>query len=583
VIRFSAFLKPSIRAALLLILAAALSPAYHIIVVTGAEHARQMEEQAAAEALRQAAALGDIQLLITESTRQMLSTLSALPDFQEKNLEIAGRILRSVHAENPEYLNISLIEPDGRIGASSILPRGTDLADRPYVKKALGREKFFAGEYVESVIGATPTFAYTYPIRDGSGRRVGILNALYSISSYSGKIDCSSMDPDSFLGIVDRNGTRLYFAPPKKTNPIGKPIKPEVWRRIQEGKDIGTFQDTGSDGLIRFYGYRKLRLEGEPDPYITVVYATPRDKVLEKSRAITRRNLIAMTGAALLSLALAWGLSEFFFGRRLSRIGEVVNRLRGGELGARVGLAGDSSELGRIAAALDGMAEAVQRRDAEREEETRRLGRLLEEKSILLKEVHHRVKNNLQMTLSLIHLQEGQGILDAQSLKGLESRIASMAMVHEMLYGSGNLTDIDLSAYCPELLDLLRETYSVGGMVTATVDCDPVVCNLEKAIPFGLLLSELVTNAFKHAFRPGRAGSIRITLKAEGELARLCVADDGPGLPPGFDTGSSRGLGLQLARALAGQLGGELSWESDGGARFCVAFPLESACGPEAI
>ncbi len=572
----------SIRGALLLILAAALAPAFHIIAVTGAEHARHMEEQAAEEALRQAAAFGDIQLRITESTRQMLAVLAALPAFRELNTDFADRILKSVHAENPEYLNLSLTDGAGRVTASSLLAIGTNLSNRPHVVRTFSTARFSTGEYLIGLVQSEPSFSYSYPLIGEDGRPFGTINALYKLSSYGTLFESFEIDPDSFLGIVDRNGIRLFFYPPRDTNPVGKPVKSEVWRRIQEGEDTGTFQDVSSDGIVRFYGYRKLRLEGDPVPYITVVYATPRDKILGVSRTITRRNLLAMAGAALAALILAGGLSEVLFGRRLSRIGAAVDRIRIGDLGARVGFSGDVSDLGRIAGALDGMAEAVQRRDAEKEEEARRLVRLLEEKSVLLKEVHHRVKNNLQMTLSLIRLQEGQGALDASSLRGLEARISSMAMVHEMLYGSGNLTDIDLSEYCPELLDLLRDTFSVAGNITAEVDCDPVRCDLERAIPFGLLLSELVTNAFKHAVRSGRPVVVRILLKEESGRARLTVSDDGPGLPEDFDPGNTRGLGLQLAVALAGQLGGRLAWDNDGGARFRVEFPVDARKEPDA-
>lgn len=564
-------------------MAAALAPAFHIIAVTGGDHARHLEGQAAAEALRQAAAFGDIQLRITESTRQMLTTLAALPAIRDRNSEVADRILKSVHAGNPDYLNLSLTDEAGRVTASSLLTTGTDLSNRPHVVRAFSSGRFSTGEYLIGLVQSEPSFSYSLPILDGTGSPYGTINALYKLSSYAALFETFDLDPEAFLGIVDRNGVRMYFYPPKDTNPIGKTIKTEVWLRIQEGEDAGSFLDVSSDGVVRFFGYRKLRLEGDPVPYTTVVYAVPREKILAVSRTITTRNLLAMAVAALTALVLTGGLSEFLFGRRLSRIGAAVNRLRAGDLGARVGLGGDASDLGAIAAALDGMAEAVQRRDAEQAEEARRLGRLLEEKSILLKEVHHRVKNNLQMTLSLIRLQEGQGSLDGQSFKGLESRIASMAMVHEMLYGSGDLTEIDLSEYCSKLLDLLRDTYGIAGNVAADVECDPLRCDLEKAIPFGLLLSELVTNAFKHALRSGSAGSIRITLKSEGESARLCVSDDGPGLPSGFDPGLSRGLGLQLATALAGQLGGKLTWESGGGARFFVAFPLGTSCGRDTV
>jgi len=533
-----------------------------------------MEDQAAAEALRQAAAFGDIQIRITESTRQMLATLAALPAFQERSYDIADRILKAVHAGNPEYLNLSLTDGAGRVAASSLLARGTDLSLRPHVRQAFLSGRFSTGEYIIGLVQSEPSFSYSLPILDKSGRPSGTINTLYKLSSYSAVFETFKLDPDSFLGIVDRNGIRLYFYPPKETNPVGGPVKKSVWEKIQAGPESGSFLDHSSDGTVRFYGYKKLRLEGEPEPYITVVYATPRDRILRVSRAITRRNLLAMAAAALLALGLAWILSEVLFGRRLSRIGAAVNRIRGGDLSARVGLNGDSSDLGNIASALDDMAEAIQRRDTEQAEEARRLGALLKEKELLIKEIHHRVKNNLQMTLSLIRLQEGacaEG--EEASFKSLESRIASMSMVHEMLYSSENLTDIDLCGYSGRLVELLEASYLERGGMRVSLDCEAIRCSLETAIPYGLLLAELVTNAFKHA--SGRdSASVSVALRRENGLARLSVSDNGPGLPPDFDPSKSRGLGLQLVLALSAQLKGSLAWESDGGARFRVDFPI---------
>ena len=565
----------SIRSALVPVVLAALAPAFYIVYITGAEHARHQESIATAETLRQASAFAEIQIRITESTRQMLATLAALPSFQERDYETAERILRAVHAVNPDYLNLSLTDEAGRVTASSLLARGTELRDRPHVRRAFETGRFSTGEYLVGLVQAEPSFSYSFPLLDAAGRTVGTINALYKLVSYARLFRSFNLIQDTFLGIVDRKGVRLFFYPPMETNPLGTPIRESVWRKILDGADAGTFTDTSSDGRVRFFGYRKLRLEGEENSYITVVYAAPRETVLGVSRAITRRNLLAMSGAALLALGLAWALSEYLFGRRLSRIGVVVDRLRSGDLGARVGFSGDISDLGRIAAALDDMARSVERRDAEKEEEARRLQRLLEEKGVLLKEIHHRVKNNLQLTLSLIRLQKGLGPLDALSLKSLESRISSMSLVHEMLYGSpGNLSEIDLSTYCPELLNLLRDTYTLDGATRFEVDCDPVSLSLDKAIPFGLLLAELVTNAFKHSIGADRPSSVRVSLKADAEEARLYVEDDGPGLPPGFDPAASRGLGLQLVLALSAQLGGKLTWENSGGARFCVSFSL---------
>ena len=511
----------------------------------------------------------------------MLSTLAALPAIRNQVYDSAEEILRSVHAENPEYLNITLTDRAGRITASSLLPRGTDLFKRPHIQRSLLSRRFSTGEYIIGLVQSEPSFSYSYPLLADDNSVLGTVNTLYKLSSYSRIFNSLDLNPASFFGLVDRNGIRLYFYPPKDSNPIGGPVKQSVWEKIQAGPDSGTFLDVSSDRILRIYGYQKLRMEGDSEPYITVVYAAPRDSILAVSRTITRRNLLAMAAAALSALALSWILSEVLFGRRLSRIGAAVNRIRAGDLAARVGLEGDASDLGRIASALDGMADAVQKRDADGEHENLRLNRLVEDKEILLKEIHHRVKNNLQMTLSLIRLQ-ASSCADGEpaSFKGLESRIASMAMVHEMLYSSSNLKEIDLCEYSSRLIELLERSYTESGGMDVSLACETVRCSLETAIPFGLLLAELVTNAFKHA--SGRdSAAVSVILATENGFARLSVSDNGPGLPPDFEPSQTRGLGLQLVLALTAQMEGTLTWESKSGALFKVEFPLDARKAPK--
>jgi len=143
-----------------------------------------------------------------------------------------------------------------------------------------------------------------------------------------------------------------------------------------------------------------------------------------------------------------------------------------------------------------------------------------------------------------------------------------------MLYESDNLGSIELGAYARRLVDLM--SCSAPAAVRVSVDADEAACSLDTAVPFGLLLNELVTNAFKHAFRDRADGMLRVTLRMESGQAALEVEDDGPGLPEGFAVSESSSLGLRLACVLAEQLGGSLAWGSGSGAHFTVRFGIDA-------
>ncbi len=200
----------------------------------------------------------------------------------------------------------------------------------------------------------------------------------------------------------------------------------------------------------------------------------------------------------------------------------------------------------------------------------------LQEKEVLLKEVHHRVKNNLQVISSLLGLQ-GRLFQDARSRELLEecrARVLSMALVHEKLYHSGDLTRVDLADYLRTLVAQLEQgQLGRRDRVRVVVEAEPVRASLERAIPIGLILNELVTNALKHAFPGERAGTVRISLRLTGGGGALLeVADDGVGLPAGIECGTAATLGLQLVSMLARQLDGQLSCERAGGTLVRLTF-----------
>lgn len=205
----------------------------------------------------------------------------------------------------------------------------------------------------------------------------------------------------------------------------------------------------------------------------------------------------------------------------------------------------------------------------------------LEEKTVLLKEVHHRVKNNLQIITSLLNLQLNRTqALEAQdTLRDTQSRIRSMALLHETLYRSGSLARISMPQYVDRLcLQLWQTAGSVAPHVRLEHRIDDISLPLDQAVPCGLIINELVSNALKHAFPAGRSGhiSVQAGMRSEG-LLTLVVADDGVGLPPGRDPRSSDTLGLQLVFMLAAQLQGVVDIGYEGGTEFQVAFPSKAS------
>jgi PAS domain S-box-containing protein len=202
----------------------------------------------------------------------------------------------------------------------------------------------------------------------------------------------------------------------------------------------------------------------------------------------------------------------------------------------------------------------------------------IREKNVLLKEIHHRVKNNMQIIVSLLNLQASR-IKDpalAENFTISKDRIHSMALVHEMLHQSENLSQIDFKAYIEKLAHTLLRSFGADPRrVRLELDLERVFLTADRAVPCGLILQELLSNALKYAFPPslGRTGTLRIRLARDGETVELAVADDGAGLPAAFDLDRADSLGMKLVASLGrDQLGGTVEIDGKNGTRVCLRF-----------
>jgi two-component sensor histidine kinase len=219
-------------------------------------------------------------------------------------------------------------------------------------------------------------------------------------------------------------------------------------------------------------------------------------------------------------------------------------------------------------------------------EDHARLARSLAEKKVLIEELHHRVKNNLQVIASLLRMQAKAATDQTITavLQESQHRVEAIAMIHEQLYESADLRQVPLARQANLLLANLFSAFGVDPerisghvAVRPRLDGTPLVLGVDQAIPVGLILNELISNSLKHAFPNGRSGSIRIEAYSEPQSQpgriELAVIDDGVGVPEDLATRKNKSLGLHIVEILAHQFGGTWELKREAGTRFRLSFP----------
>lgn len=197
----------------------------------------------------------------------------------------------------------------------------------------------------------------------------------------------------------------------------------------------------------------------------------------------------------------------------------------------------------------------------------------LREKQILIKEIHHRVKNNLQIVSSLLNLQSSQ-ISDHKMLdifSKSKSRINSMALIHKLLYNNENLSKINFREYLTELLKVILDSFG-SPIIRYTINAEDIFIGPDQAMNLGLIINEIVTNSIKHAFIDDSPGLISVELTRTDHKVRLVIKDNGSGLPPDFDLNSTITLGTQLINNLIKQVPGTIKLENEGGTKYSLLF-----------
>ena len=218
---------------------------------------------------------------------------------------------------------------------------------------------------------------------------------------------------------------------------------------------------------------------------------------------------------------------------------------------------------------------------SDRKSRMQKIDESLKEKQMLLSEIHHRVKNNLAIVSSLIELKKWN--MDEEQkveFNELQSRIKSIALVHEKLYSGETLSEVELSDYLEDLAEMIVKTYNSNEReIDIECNLDPVKVEIDRAVPIGLMCNELINNSFKHAFDKGDSGEIGISLKREGKNVVLSVSDSAGKLPEGFSVDEHSTLGMKIIKRLTRQLNGELEVFTGEKSIFSITFPLNKNRG----
>ncbi|MCC7273288.1 MAG: ATP-binding protein, partial [Alphaproteobacteria bacterium] len=348
-------------------------------------------------------------------------------------------------------------------------------------------------------------------------------------------------------------------SPPEAATPDPALLQAVAGHRLTE------FAAVGTDGVERLYSSANIQ-----NGSLFIVFGMPAAKAISWGHYQTIAFIVGPIIMLLLAVAGALLGGELLISRGIRALQSAVDAYSRDELSVRVDVGRSALEIRQFAQAFAGMAERISLREGE-------LRRSLDEKDALLREVHHRVKNNLQIVTSFLNLQ-AKSVADPAArhvLAEARMRVRALSIVHRYLYESADVRYVDFVSLVRTLGEQIARVDDLAARgIALEVTVEPVPIPGSAAVPVALFITEALSNAAQHAFPDGRTGTIRLSLTADGGDALLEIADDGIGMP-GADPGQwPAGIGLSLMRAFARQLEGELKIDGPPATRVALRFPL---------
>ncbi|GIL39761.1 sensor histidine kinase [Roseiterribacter gracilis] len=543
------------RSRLAILLTLLLLPIVGYMAVLGWISASEQSAQARDQVRYLALVASSYQRELFAGTERLFRALSQEPEISGGGTTCESELARTV-AGFPDYPQIAVADADGVItcvaGKRDLL--GTRIAGRPFFEQARQRRTFVAGAYMLDANSGVPSVIAVQPMlaQDGSFR--GVLLATVQVGLVPGMLRSVDMPVDSRLFVLDENGAVLGSSASLPARFADAPERARIARTPHE-----QFTEKGDDGITRLFVVSKIESGN-----FSAVLGVP----LHDLTALSQRDVVAQIVGPIaiwiIAVLIVWVATDRLIARPLRKLTRTARAYSYGDLEARP-VEGGTSEIRALAQTFAEMATRIASRE-------RDLQDAIVKRDGMLREIHHRVKNNLQIVTSLLNLQEKQIAPDSRgAFRDMQTRVRSLALVHRYMYESDELGSVNLGGFLKELATSLQLAYGVPEkQVVVEVIAEPIWDVADRAIPLALLMTEAMTNALRHGFPEGRPGRIEVRLmQLEGRRVRFCVHDDGIGLPGELAAGT---LGMTLIRAFARQVGGALDITSQDGTMVTVEF-----------
>ncbi len=481
--------------------------------------------------------------------------------------------LAQLRALMPErYSNFSVLDAEGRLLCSALpAARGRSFADQDYVKAVQSSRDLTIGEFTTGLVSQRAALPGAAPFLDEAGRLRGmVVGGLYL--DFFLRTDRPPQAPDeSQVWLLDADGSLL---PLGSARAMSLP-PPETLAHMLAGQDT-TRMGAARDGTLHAWSIEEL------DPRLRLLVGLSMEQTERNALGAFLRRVLELTIFLLACVVAILVGVELGVSRPLRQLAARVRQWQPGRPFPADPTASGPQEVRELDRALIAAATALQEREAA-------LTAALHQRDLLMAEIHHRVKNNLQVVASLLSLQAGRLRSHAARTEFAvaRDRVQALATLHRHLYLHQSFERISLRPFLEELSRQLGDALGAGpgSGVDIAIDTEDVEMASDQAISLALLLTEAVSNAMRHGFPGDRTGTISISLHIEGEMAHLIVADDGVGFgDAGAETeGDGDGLGLRLIEGFATHLGGVAEITSEGGTRISVRFPLHRSAPEETM
>jgi two-component sensor histidine kinase len=566
----------SLRARVVVLLLLASMPA----VIFAAVYALQARERAQDEALM---ALNRLALAATAhqgealfGTETLLVGLSVTPMIREiaqraadeSAIPVCDEPVPDIWSAFPQFLDLRIIDRAGRtICASRPADVSVTEAGRAWFERVLEGRSFVIGDFEISAVTGLPAVVAAAPLTGDDGEIAGVLAAEIGLDWIDRVAPKVELPQGGYVFLLDMSGEVITRYPKGvETSGLALPPQEPLLTALLSHEAAKPFLATGRDGVPRAYGIANLS-----DIDVSVLVSFPQSIAFASADKEFWSVVARIAVVWVLTLAAAWFVTDKMITRPVRSVIRSASAIRRGDLATRPAIPKADSELKQLAVMFTEMADRVEEREVS-------LRQAVKEREALLREVHHRVKNNLQIITSLLNMQmsDKRSAAVAGQLLDAKTRIRALGIVHDQLYRKTDLTSVDLKRMCEDLCKQFWQIYGVdSGRVRCAVNVPSVAVDMDRAIPLSLLIAEALTNALKHAFPNGRRGTVTIAAEPVGDRSCVSIRDDGVGLREA-DRQTGRhlaSLGMRLMQGLAEQLDAELELRGEDGTELRLSLP----------